>query len=150
MEIVGTARTSIAKALAEKLAEISIENGYKTDLYGEAKSYLKFWDEIHQFPAIYMSAGTETREYLPGNFTWGFLGISLKLYVKGEFPAQELENLFEDVEKVIDTNRTLLYDSTNPAAQTTEILINSLLSDEGLLEPFGVGEVNITVQYPVL
>jgi hypothetical protein len=111
---------------------------------------LKFWDEVSDFPAIYMSTGSETREYLPAGFKWGFLGISLKLYVKGENPAQELENLLEDVEKVIDTNRTLVYDTETAGAQTTEILINSIVTDEGLLEPYGVGEVNITVQYPVL
>ena len=63
---------------------------------------------------------------------------------------QKWERLLEDVEKVIDTNRTLVYDVSTPAAQTTEILINSIVTDEGLLEPYGVGEVNISVQYPVL
>lgn len=145
----GTARTSIAKALAEKLKTISTANGYKTDLAEFAFPNLKFWDEINQWPAVYMTTGSETREYLPGAFTWGFLGISLKLYVKGESPAQDLENLLEDVEKVIDANRTLVYNSLVPGAQTTEILINSIVTDEGLLEPYGVGEINIVVQYPV-
>jgi len=143
-------RTSIAKALAEKLKEIKPENGYITDLWGKVEPKLKFWDECNQFPAIYMSTGSETREYLPSNFKWGFLSISLKVYVKGEDPAQQLEDLLEDVEKCIDNNRTLVYDSTKPGAQTTEILINSIVTDEGLLEPYGVGEVNIVVQYPVL
>lgn len=145
----GTARTNITKALATKLSEISIANGYNTDL-AVAKPFLKFWDEISDYPAIYMSIGGETREYLPAGFKWGFLNISLKCYVKGESPAEELENLLEDIEKVIDSNRTLSYDDTNPNAQTVEILINSITSDEGLLEPYGVGEINITVQYPVL
>lgn len=142
-------RTSILKALAEKLSSISTANGYNTDL-AVAKPFLKFWDECNDFAAIYMSAGSETREYLPSNFRWAFLGVSLKVYVKGEFPAQQLEDLLEDVEKVIDANRTLVYDETKPGAQTTEILINLITTDEGLLEPYGVGEVNITVQYPVL
>jgi hypothetical protein len=143
-------RTSIAKALAEKLKLIDGSGGYNTNIFSNAYPKLKFWDEVSDFPAIYMSTGSETREYLPAGFKWGFLGISLKLYVKGENPAQELENLLEDVEKVIDTNRTLVYDTETAGAQTTEILINSIVTDEGLLEPYGVGEVNITVQYPVL
>lgn len=142
-------RTSIAKALALKLSDISISSGYSTNL-AICKPYLKFWDECHEFSAIYMSTGSETREYLPGGFKWAFLGISLKIYVKGEDPAQELENLLEDVERVIDSNRTLVYDSTTPGAQTTEILINSIVTDEGLLVPYGVGEINLTVQYQVL
>lgn len=146
----GTARTSIIKALAEKLKVINGEIPYKTNLSNNSYPFLKFWDEISDLPSVYMSAGSETREYLPGAFVWGFLGISLKLYVKGEDPAQKLEDLLTDVEKVIDANRTLVYDVDTPGAQTVEILINSIVTDEGLLEPYGVGEVNITVQYPVL
>ena len=142
-------RTSILKALAAKLSEISVANGYKTNL-AVAKPFLKFWDECNDFAAIYMSAGSESREYLPGNFRWAFLGISIKVYVKGEDPAQELEELLEDVEKVIDANRTLVYDTEKPGCQTTEILINLITTDAGLLSPYGVGEINITVQYPVL
>lgn len=143
-------RTSIAQALSDKLKTISISNGYKTDLVESAYPILKFWDEINQWPAIYMTTGSETREYLPGGFKWGFLAISIKVYVKGENPAHDLENLLEDIEKVIDANRSLVYNSTIPGAQTTEILISSIVTDEGLLVPYGVGEVNITVQYPVL
>lgn len=143
-------RTSIAKALAEKLKEINGADGYNTNIFNNAYPKLKFWDEVSDFPSIYMSTGSETREYLPGNFKWAFLTISLKIYVKGEDPAAALEDLLEDVEKVIDNNRTLVYDVTLPGGQTTEILINSIVTDEGLLEPYGVGEVVITVQYPVL
>ncbi len=143
-------RTSIANALVEKLKLIDGTGTFKTNIYGNAYPKLKFWDEVNDFPSIYMSTGSETREYLPSAFKWGFLNISLKLYVKNEDPAQELENLLEDVEKVIDSNRILVYDSITPGAQTTEILINSIVTDEGLLAPYGVGEINITVQYPVL
>lgn len=143
-------RAKISKALAEKLKLIDGSVGFHTNIFGNAYPKLKFWDEVSDFPSIYMSTGTETRDYLPGGFKWAFLGISLKVYVKGEDPAQQLEDLLEDVEKIIDTNRTLVYDVDTPGAQTTEILINQIITDEGLLEPYGVGEIVITVQYPVL
>lgn len=143
-------RTSIAKALAEKLKLIDGSGTYKTNIFNNAFAKLKFWDEISDFPSIYMSVGTETREYLPGNFKWAFLGISLKVYVRGEEAATELENLIEDIETVLDANRTLVYNPDIAGAETVEILINSIVTDEGLLDPYGVGEVNITVQYPVL
>lgn len=142
-------RTSIAKALAEKLKTISIANGYKTDLYGNAFHFLRFWDEVNDFSSVYMSTGSETREYLPGNFTWAFLGLSIKVYTKGEEPAQLLEELLEDVEKCINANRVLTYD-VSTGRQTTEILVNSIVTDEGLLAPYGVGEINISIQYQVL
>ncbi len=145
-----SARTSIIKALSEKFKLINGESPYKTNINNNSYPKLKFWDEIFDYPAIYMSAGSETREYLPSAFKWGFLTVSLRLYVKGEDPSQELEDLIEDVEKVIDANRVLVYDTETPGAQTIEILINSITTDEGLLEPHGVGEVNLIIQYPVL
>lgn len=144
-----SARTSIAKVLAEKLKLIDGSSPYKSNIYGNAYPKLKFWDEVADFPSIYMSIGQENRQYLPGGFKWGFVDISLKVYVRGEDPAQELEDLLEDVEKVVDGNRTLVYD-TAPGAQTTEILITSIVTDEGLLDPYGVGEISLTVQYQVL
>lgn len=145
----GSARTSITVALVNKLLFITKDNGYNLDL-AEAKPFLKFWDECLSFPAIYMSIGGETREYHPGGFKWGFLNISLKVYVKNaDGPAEELELILQDIEKVIDNNRQLVYDTTTNAS-TVEILINSIVTDEGLLEPYGVGEISLTVQYPVL
>jgi hypothetical protein len=143
-------RTSIVKALSEKLKLIDGTGIYKTNIFNNAYPKLVFWDECKDFPAIYMSTGSETREYLPGNFKWAFLGVSLKLYVKGEDPAQQLEELLEDVEKCIDLNRTLVYDPLIVGAQTTEILVNSIITDEGLLAPYGVGEINLVLQYQVM
>lgn len=143
-------RTSIIKALADKFKAIDGTTGYNTNLYGEAHPTLKFWDEISSFPAIYMSPGTEYREYLPGAFKWGNLAISIKLYVKSaENSAAELEQLLEDVEKVIDSNITLMYDIDNNY-NTADIQIQSITTDEGLLAPYGVGEINIQVRYPIM
>jgi hypothetical protein len=73
------------------------------------------------------------------------LGVSLKLYCKGEDAQQLLEDLLEDVERVIDQNRVLQYDDLG--YETTEILINSITTDEGLLAPYAVGEINLQVRY---
>ena len=139
-------RTSIVKALAEKLKMIDGSAPYKSNLYNNSYPKLKFWDEVQDFPCVYMSPGSESREYLPGDFTWGYLGVSLKLYCKGEDAQQLLENLLEDVEQVVDANRVLVYDTTL-GLETTEILINSITTDEGLLAPYAVGEINLQVRY---
>lgn len=143
-------RSSIVKALAEKFKEIDGTGLYKTNLYGNAFPYLKFWDETQNFPAIYMSPGGEIREYLPSEFKWGFLDVCIRIYVKSEDDPQTLlENLLEDVERVIDTNRTIVYDADNNY-DTTEILIRSITTDEGLLAPYGVGEINVQVRYMIV
>ena len=140
-------RTSIVKALADKLNGIDGTQGtYKSNIYGNAYPYLKFWDEVNDFPAIFMAAGTEVREYHPSNLTWGYLTISIKIYTKGEDSGQLLEDLLEDVETVIDANRQLTYDVDNNL-ETTEILLQSIVTDDGLLAPYAIGEMNIQVRY---
>ena len=146
-----SARTLITLALVNALkTQINGTVPYKIDLVNNAIDRLKYWDEINDFPFICAVAGNEVREYLPGQFKWGHLGISLKIYVKSEDSNAELENLLEDVERVIDSNRQIAYDPSNPNLRTTEILISSIVTDEGLLAPYGIGEINIKVQYQVL
>jgi hypothetical protein len=144
-----SARSSIVKALVEKLKLINGIAPYNTDLSTNAFAALKFWDEVLDFPCVYAVQGSETRDYLPADFTWGYLNISLKVYVKDEDPQQKLEYLLEDIETVINANRVLVY-NTDTNARTTEILITSIVTDEGLLVPYGVGEINLQVRYQVL
>ena len=143
-------RTSITKALAEKINEtLDGTHPYEIDLKENCYPKLKFWDEVNDFPSVYISTGTETREYLPSDFTWSFLALSVKLYCKGEDPQEELEKLIEEVEMCIDSNRVLVYDK-NKGYTTTEILITSVSTDEGLLHPYGVGEINLEVRYQIM
>lgn len=142
-------RTSITQAIVDKLNTIDGNAPYNTNLYTNAHNKLKFWDEVNQFPAIYMTPGPEQREYLPSNFKWGYLYVKVKVYVRGDDAAEQLEALLEDVETCIDLNRVLTYDTTNNY-ETTEILIQSITTDEGLMAPYGVGEINLQVQYQVL
>ena len=142
-------RTSIVRALAEKLKTIDGQAPYATNLSGNAYAKLEFWDTISDFPAVYMSPGSEQREYLPGDFTWGFLGISIKAYCHGENSQEQLEQLLEDIETCVDRNRVLVYDLIKNY-ETTEILIQSITTDEGLLAPYAVGEINLQVRYALM
>jgi hypothetical protein len=143
-------RTSIIQALTAKLnASLIGEAPYRTNLYDNAHAKLKFWDEVDQFPAVYMTPGSEYREYLPSDFAWGFLGVSIKAYCRGETATEDLEVLLEDLERCIDANRVLTYDSANHY-ETTEILIQSITTDEGLLAPYAVGEINLQVRYAIM
>lgn len=142
-------RTSIIKALTEKLKLIDGSQNFKTNISGNAFNYLKFWDETNDFPSIYTVAGSEQREYLPGDFTWAYLNLTIKLYCKGEDAQQNLEDLLEDVERVIHDNRVLVYDEVN-GYETTEILVQSIINDEGLLAPYSIGEMTIQVRYALM
>jgi len=142
-------RTSIVKALTEKIKLISVATGYNTNLYTNAYAKLKFWDEVEDFPSVFLTPGSEMREYLPADFTWGFLGISIKVYCQGEDGQEQLELLLEDIEHCVDKNRVLVYDTTR-GYETTEILVQSITTDEGLLAPYAVGEINLQVRYAIM
>lgn len=142
-------RTSIIKALAEKLKTINGQAPYQINLFNNVYPKLKFWDEVDDFPSVYMTPGSEMREYLPGEFTWGFLGVSIKVYCHGEDAQEQLEKVLEDIESCVDANRVLVYD-VSKGYETTEILIQSITTDEGLLAPYAVGEINLQVRYAIM
>ena len=140
-------RNSITKAIAEKLKTIDGTAPYTSNLYDNSYAKLKFWDEIQDFPAVYLVPGNEIREYHPADFSWCFLNIAIKVYVRNQDDPQfELETLLHDLETCINRNRVLVYDQDNNL-ETTEILIQSIMTDEGLLTPYGVGEMNLQVRY---
>lgn len=143
-------RTSIVKALAEKFKEIDGTGSYHTNLFSNSFSKLKFWDEVNDFPAVYTVAGSESREYLPGTFAWGFLNVSLKVYCKGEDSQVELEELLEDIELLLDNTLGIVVYDTDNNYETSEISITSITTDEGLLTPYAVGEMNLLIRYQVM
>jgi hypothetical protein len=144
----GRARGGIVEALVTKLKLIDGSGTYNSDLASNVTNKLVFWDEVNDFPYLSVTAGNEVREYLPGNsFKWGILGITVRMYVQGEDPVNELEKVFTDVEEIIDNNNQLTYDV---GKTTQEIRIQSITSDEGLLAPFGVGEITLEVKYQVM
>ena len=92
-----TKRISIVTALAEKFKVIDGNAPYTSDLFDNSYPKLKFWDEVQDFPCVYLTAGTEIREYHPADFIWCFLNISVKVYVRSENEAQQqLEDLIND------------------------------------------------------
>ena len=59
-----------------------------------------------------------------------------------------MAKLLEDIETVLETNARLSYiDNTGNTQYTHEITIVSIDTDEGVLEPLGVGEMLIEVRY---
>lgn len=142
-------RQAIAAAIADRIKDIKKSNGFKTDLFEAVEPKLRYWDEVNDFPSVYVTAGGETRDYLPGEFKWGFLTLSIKAYTKSDIAIEELEYLLEDIEKVLDSNAQLVYDQVRNYF-CTDINVISINTDEGLLLPYGVGEIIIQVRYQVM
>jgi len=141
-------RVAIVNALVEKMKQINGSGEYQTNLEGRASGKLVFWDEISEFPSVYLSAGGETRDYQGGGYRDRYLNITVRCYVNSENSIDELEGLLEDVETVIEASSRLEYiDKNNVTQCTQQISITSLDTDEGVLAPLGVGEINCQVRY---
>jgi hypothetical protein len=139
-----SARSKIANKLVELLKTINGTTGWESNLHNNVEKRLLFWDEIDDYPAVFVSTGTEVREYQPGGFKWGYLTITIRVYVRDEEPEARLEEIFEDIEKIVDDNGTLVYDTNET---TEDIKILSITTDEGLLNPIGVGEITLQIMY---
>jgi len=143
-----TRRQSIINAIVDKLKEINGAGNYLTDLEENVHPRLKCWDEVEEFPAIHLNAGSESREYQGGGYKDRFLSATIRCYVNEEDAVDALDKLLEDVETVLETNSRLkYYDRTGAAQYTHQITILSIDTDEGVLEPYGVGEILIEVRY---
>ncbi len=143
-----TRRSTILDALAEKLKLINGEGYFHTNLLENVTPRLKFWDEVEEFPAVHLNAGSETREYQGGGYKDRFLSVTIRCYVRDEDTRLALDKLLEDVETVIEDNSRLQYvDKRGAVHHTQQITIVSIDTDEGVLEPLGVGEMLIEVRY---
>jgi len=143
-----TRRLGIVNALVEKLKDIDGTGAFLTDLSLNVSPRLKFWDEVEEFPAVHLNAGSETREYQTGGYKDRFLTITVRCYVQDEDSVEALDGLLEDVETVIENNSRMAYtDRTGATQYTQQITVVSIDTDEGVLEPLGVGEMLIEVRY---
>lgn len=139
-----SARSKIIDALVIELKKINGVTPYGINLHTNVFNKLKFWNEVDDYPSVYLNAGPETREYLPGGFKWGYLTAIIRIYVKAEEPEAELEKIFTDIEIVVDSFGNLEYDT---GKFTEDINIISINTDEGLLAPIGVGEIALQIMY---
>jgi hypothetical protein len=143
-----TRRLGIVNAIVEKLKDINGAGTFLSDLNENVSPRLKFWDEVEEFPAVHLNAGSETREYQSAGYKDRFLSITLRCYVQSEDAVEALDELMEDVETVLEDNSRLAYlDRTHTTQYTQQITIVSIDTDEGVLEPLGVGEMLIEVRY---
>ena len=141
-------RLNIIEALVDKLKKINGSGEYLIDVNENVEPRLKFWDEIQEFPAIHLNAGSETREYQTGGYKDRFLSVTIRCYVQEEDAQEALNALMEDVETVLEQNSKLAYtDRQNRTYYTQQITLISIDTDEGVLEPLGVGEILIEVRY---
>ena len=140
-------RQQIVNALVDLFkTNLNGNSPYTTNIFENAYNKQIFWDEVEDYPTVCIYSGTETREYLPGDFKWAFLSVTIRFYVNDEDAKDRVEEIFDDIEALLDNNNDLTVDGNN---LSTDIRILSLSDDEGLLNPLGVGEIDLEVRYEV-
>ena len=142
-----TKRSSVINGFVSHLEKVDGTGKFKSAI-AEVSPRIKFWDEVTEFPAVHVSAGAETRQYLGGGEKFRFLTLTFRCYVNEEDSVTALEKLLEDVETVIEDENPLTY--TDPLGKTVSTIQHSVISidtDEGVLDPLAIGEINLECRY---
>lgn len=142
-------RTEIINFLVANLKNINGElSSYDTtyqyyhNVFGNVFRKIKFLDEVNDFPSIYLSAGTEIRNFQSENLTVATLTVIIRAYVYGEDNSQTAaDNLIEDIEHVIYSI------GDEPEKGILDITIQNISADEGLTFPYGIAELELSVVY---
>ena len=104
----------------------------------------KFLDELNDFPSVCFVAGTERRDQLGANRRLATIDIALRGYVFDENNVDKAEILAQNVESKVDSF------SANVAARAngvSDARVISFRTDEGLLQPYGVADLEIQIFY---
>jgi len=143
-----TRRQNIVNALVELIERID-GTGEQQTAVAECSPRLTFWDEVKEFPAVHINAGREIRSYDGGGFKFRYLTLTLRCYVEdNEDAVGALDALIEDLETTLEHYDPITYYDKNGVVQkTVQTTILSIDTDEGVLDPLGVGEIQIEVQY---
>ena len=142
-------RKEIVEFVRDELKNInggtSTYNGvynYNNNLFNNVYRKLRFLDEVNDFPAIYIAAGTEIRNFESKDLTVATLDVTIRAYVYGEDNSQSLaDDLVQDIEHVIYS----LEDRSDIGIQ--DITIDNISTDEGLAHPYGLAEIELTTVY---
>ena len=134
-----SSRTLIGDALVTLISNISTPT-YNTDV-NHCQRRLVFIDEIEDkdlFPAVYLTAASESREYNPSQGQVRHILFIVRGYIRDDTDSDAaLNNLAEDVELAINN----AFFSNSFAGLLTDIRIAEITSDEGLLSPLAVFEM---------
>ena len=117
---------------------------YKTNVFNNVHRRLKFLNEINDFPTLCVAAGDEDKVSIGAGVRFGTMGVQIRGYVKSENSLDAAEDLADDIEFVINT---MSIESSNATFQIVDARVDSIETDEGLFEPFGVVNIGVTISY---
>jgi len=132
-------RTDIIEALVGHLGtntDVHANNVYRT---------YKYMHDLNDFPAITFIPNREDRDHFGAGQVHGILAVQLRCYVyDGDTAdiADECERLADQIEDAIDT-----FSAANRALEVEEARVVTLRTDDGLMTPYGVADLQISILY---
>jgi hypothetical protein len=134
-------RTDIIEAFIAHL-------GSNTDvLTANVYRVFKYLDDVNDFPAITFVPRRIERDHRGAGRQMDVMGIDLRIYVyDGDTAdiAAECERLAEQVEEAIDT-----FAAANRALEVEEARVATLRTDDGLMSPYGIADIQLAITYEV-
>lgn len=132
-------RTQIIEALLGHL-------GTNTDVHANNvfRTY-KYMHDLNDFPAITFIPRQEQRDHFGDQQVHGIIAIQLRCYVyDGDTAdiADECERLADQIEAAVDT-----FADAYPQYEVEEARVVSLRTDDGLMTPYGVADLQISILY---
>ena len=132
-------RTDIIEALVGHLGtntDVHANNVYRT---------YKYMHDLNDFPAITFIPNREDRDHFGDGQVHGILAIQLRCYVfDGDTAdiADECERLADQIEAAVDT-----FAAANRALEVEEARVVTLRTDDGLMTPYGVADLQMSILY---
>lgn len=123
-------RTSIISTLITHIESQTAADGYRG---------LRFLHEINSFPAFYIHPEVETRIHIGSDVRHAVISCSLRGYQYSD-NIDDIESFARTLEAAIGSFSSTLVE---------EIRVTSLRTDEGLLEPYGVVDMQLEILYVV-
>ena len=132
-------RTDIIESLVGHL-------GTNTDVHANNvhRTY-KYMHDLNDFPAITFIPSREDRDHFGAGQVHGILAVQLRCYVyDGDTAdiADECERLADQIEEAVDT-----FSAANRALEVEEARVVTLRTDDGLMTPYGVADLQISILY---
>ena len=117
-----------------------------TNIYTNAFAKQEYLGAINDFPSVYCyPISPETKERIGDAQVFSSFLLEVRGYIySDDNPIEVSADLAQDIQYIIDSMR---YRPTFKDLNVTECRVQSLSTDEGIMEPYGVVEIRALIVY---
>lgn len=118
---------------------------FTSNIYNNVINHSKYLEDINDFPTICCyTVGPETRNRIGNRETYCSFILEIRGYIQAEDSITASADLAQDIQYIIDSMR---YRAGIKELGVVECRVESISTDEGILEPMGVAEIKVLVVY---